>query len=181
VKRSHRYRGFTVRRSALSVITSLALLGSPTLSAGAGTTGSSGLLGSPALWATVDVCQSAPAGDVVGLRGSMPGTGANNEQMYMHFRLQYRGTRGNWHYVPGADSGLVEAGSAQFASRQVGLDFHLTTPAVAGGLVVRGVVWFEWRIKMRVVHATILHTTRGHDASAGASPPGFSAAHCALS
>ncbi len=169
-----------MRRSALSVIASLALLGSPTLSAG-GASGSSGLLGSAALWATVDVCQSSPAGDVVGLRGSMPGTGANNEQMYMHFRLQYRGTRGNWHYVPGADSGLVAAGSAQFRSREVGLDFHLTPAAVSGGLVVRGVVWFEWRIKTQVVHATILHTTPGHDPSAGASPPGFSVADCALS
>jgi hypothetical protein len=136
------------------------------------------LLSSPLLWATVDVCRSSAGGDVVGVRGSMPGTGNGNEQMYMRFHLQYRGTHHTWHYLRGAYSGLVAAGSSQFRSRQAGLDFHL---APGTRSVLRGIVEFEWRVATRVVHEAKRETTAGHVATAGASPPGFSVAHCAIS
>jgi hypothetical protein len=129
---------------------------------------------------TVAATRTSASGGVVGLRGSMPGTGNGDEQMYMIFRLQYRGTHHRWHYLAGADSGLVAVGSSQFRSRQAGLDFHLALGDSSGN-VVRGVVKFEWRVATRVVHGTKSKTTAGHVASAGASPPGFSAAHCTIS
>jgi hypothetical protein len=170
-----------VRRSGIAAIASLALLSlcaATTLAARPSYSGT--LLNSPLLWATVDVCRSSAAGDVVGVRGSMPGTGNSGEQMYMIFRLQYRGPHDKWHYLEDADSGLLAAGSSQFRSRQAGLDFHLS-PGDGTASVVRGIVKFEWRIATRVMHETKLETTAGHIATAGASPRGFSVAHCAIS
>jgi hypothetical protein len=170
-----------VRRFGIAAISCLVLLtlcAPTTLAAKPGSRGT--LLNSPLLWATVDVCRSSTAGDIVGVRGSMPGTGNGGEQMYMIFRLQYRGTHGKWHYVHGADSGLLAAGSSQFRSRQAGLDFHLA-PGDGTGSTVRGIVKFEWRVGTGVVHEAKRETTAGHVASAGARPRGFSVAHCAIS
>jgi len=170
-----------VRRAYIAAISGLGLLSACAATTVAATTSySRDLLSSPLLWATIDVCQNTAAGNVVGVRGSMPGTGNGDEQMYMIFRLQYRGARHFWHYLPGADSGLIAAGSSQFRSRQAGLDFHLASGAGAGS-VVRGIVNFEWRVATRVEHETKLKTSAGHIASAGSSPRGFSVAHCAIS
>jgi hypothetical protein len=173
--------GDRVRRFATAASVGLAVLSLSVPSTVAATRSYSGtLLSSPLIWATVDVCRTSASGGVVGLRGSMPGTGNGDEQMYMIFRLQYRGTHHRWHYLAGADSGLVAVGSSQFRSRQAGLDFHLALGDSSTN-VVRGVVKFEWRVATRVVHETKSKTTAGHVASAGASPPGFSAAHCTIS
>jgi len=138
------------------------------------------LLGSPLLWATVDQCSSASGGDVVGLRGSMPGTGRADEEMYMRFRLQYRDATGRWQFVAGADSGFVDVGSSRYVSRQAGRDFHLAA-GFAGGAVLRGRVTFDWRVGKVTKHHAELRTTADREVGAGASPPGYSAAHCTLS
>ena len=167
-------------RFAVAAIASALLLGlcaPPTVTATSSYSGT--LLSSPLLWATVDVCRSSASGDVVGVRGSMPGTGNRDEQMYMAFHLQYRGAHHKWHFLAGAASGLVAAGSSQFRSRQAGRDFHLASSGK--GTVLRGIVKFEWRVGTRVVHEAKRKTTAGHIASAGASPRGFSVAHCAIS
>lgn len=164
-----------MRKSLLAVVGGLTFLAAAT-SAPASTT----LRGSPLLWATIDVCESASSGAVVGLRASMPGTGDPNEQMYMSFSLQYQGPQGNWHNLAGAASGLIDAGSSGFRSRQAGLDFQLA-PSAASQSVLRGRVSFQWRIGTTVVHRARLTSTAGHHPSAGATPPGYSAARCQIS
>lgn len=133
------------------------------------------------LWATVDLCNTATHPHMVGVRGSMPGSGRNSETMYMRFRLQYRDSHGIWRFVgAGADSGFVAIGASTYKARQGGRDF---TIALSGSAqyVVRGVVTFEWRRRGHVVRNAQKETTAGHRALAGADPPDYSAAACELS
>jgi len=166
-----------MRRLGIAVPGSLAILLIAGLATGAGATP---LLSSPLLWATVDQCTSAASGDVVGLRASMPGTGRRDERMYMRLRLQYRAPSGVWRYVKGADSGLIDAGSARYVSRQAGRDFHLAAGS-ASGTVLRGKVVFDWRVGASTIHHAQRLTTADREVGAGASPPGYSAARCTLS
>lgn len=136
-------------------------------------------LSSKLLWATIDECRSAPAGEIVGVRASMPGTGDQSEQMFMRFRLQYRGAAGRWRDI-GGSSALVDVGSAAYVSRQGGLDFQLV-PSTAPGMVLRGLVRFEWRRGASVVRSAERSTSAGRQPSAGAHPPGHSAARCTVS
>jgi hypothetical protein len=110
----------------------------------------------------------------------MPGTGSQGETMYMRFRLQYMDpTTGAWQFVAeGADSGFLPVGAAT-STRQNGRSFTLKTPPAA--VTIRGVVAFQWRSGTRVTYATERVTSAAHRSLAGASPPGFSAATCALS
>jgi hypothetical protein len=132
------------------------------------------------LWATVDACNPPDKLGQVGIRGSMPGTGRKNEQMYMRFRIQYQ-SAGVWHYIgASADTGFRHVGSATYKARQSG--YYFTIPPVAGTrYVLRGVVNFEWRIGTKVELRAQEDTTAGHISVAGADPPGYSAAACALS
>ncbi len=131
------------------------------------------------LWATIDACNPPDRRGMVGIRGSMPGTGDKTQKMYMRFRIQYQ-SRGVWHYIgASADTGFRPVGLATFKARQSG--FYFTIPPVAGtSYVLRGVVNFEWRkgasIKLRAQEVT----TAGHLAVAGADPKGYSAAACKL-
>jgi hypothetical protein len=177
-----RVRGYRelVRRLGVAAFSSLVLLQIGVGTDAAGAARAQTLLGSPLLWATVDQCTSAPGADVVGLRGSMPGTGRRAERMLMRFRLEYRGQKGNWHFLKGADSGFVDAGSARYVSRQAGRDFHFASMP-ASQTVLRGVVTFDWRLGAMTIHHARLHTTGEREVGAGAVPPGYSAAHCALS
>ena len=132
------------------------------------------------LWATVNVCSPKDAPGVVGVRGSMPGTGVQGEVMYMRFRLQYMDpTAGTWQFVgQGADSGFLPVGAAT-STRQYGRSFTLKAPATA--VTIRGLVDFQWRAGGRVTYAAQRFTSPAHRSLAGASPPDFSAATCALS
>jgi len=131
------------------------------------------------LWATIDECRSTPAGETVGVRGSMPGTGEQSEQMFMRFSLQYRGPAGHWRSI-GGSSALVGVGSAAYVSRQGGLNFNLAS-STAPGTVLRGVVSFEWRSGASVVQRAERVTSAGRQPSAGAHPAGYSAARCTVS
>jgi hypothetical protein len=136
---------------------------------------------SPELWATIDVCNSPAFPHVVGVRGSIPGSGLPNELMYMRFQLQYTPAFGVWVDVgPGADSGFLAVGSSTYKARQAGRNFTLNAQA-GSRYVVRGVVTFEWRRRGHVVRNAQKQTTAGHVVLAGADPPGYSAAACALS
>lgn len=100
----------------------------------------------------------------------------------MRFRLQYRdATTDVWHYIgASADSGFIDVGSSRYRARQAGISFHLD-PSTAAGTVFRGIVLFDWRIGTRGEHHAQLKTTAGHVVSGGASPAGYSRAHCAIS
>ncbi|MEA2298956.1 MAG: hypothetical protein QOF77_1892 [Solirubrobacteraceae bacterium] len=128
------------------------------------------------LWATVDVCNPPSLPRVIGIRGSMPGTGLKNEQMFMRFQVEYQ-SGVDWKLIPGADSGYRTVGSAVYKARQSGQQF--TIPAKVP-YVLRGMVSFQWRRRGHAVLKADRITTAGHIALAGAEPPGYSAAACAL-
>jgi hypothetical protein len=158
----------------------LGLFVAPLAAAAGPQASTSSLLSSRWLWATVDVCTSASSADVVGIRGSMPGTGNADERMYMLFRLQYRDSAGGWDYVKkGGKSGSIYVGTSAYVSRQAGLNFRLSA-STAAGTELRGEVYFDWRIAGRTEHHAVLTTTAGHLVTAGASPHGLSASHCTI-
>jgi hypothetical protein len=131
------------------------------------------------LWATIDACSPPDKPHMVGIRGSMPGTGLKDEAMYMRFRMQYE-SDGTWHYIgSSADTGFRLVGAATFKARQSG--FYFSIPPVTGTTyVLRGVVNFEWRKATKVELRAQEDTTAGHISVAGADPKGYSAAACKL-
>jgi hypothetical protein len=137
-------------------------------------------LSSPALWATVDICNTAAHPDTIGVRGSMPGTRDRRETMYMRFVIEYRTAGGAWSYVgAGGQSAYILLGDGSAASRQGGRNFRLDQ-AFTRSYVLRGVVEYDWRLGGRTVAATVRSTTAGHAVAAGGDPPGFSASSCII-
>jgi len=137
---------------------------------------------SPALWATIDVCNPADQPDTVGIRGSMPGDKRARDTLFMRFRLQYRlaGTPVRWvDLAGGAASGFVNVGSAKSA-RQAGWSFQLMPPAGRPATTLRGVITFQWRRGSQVLASISRATTAGHTSLAGADPSNFSAATCSI-
>jgi hypothetical protein len=131
------------------------------------------------LWATIDACNPPDKRNMVGIRGSMPGTGRKDEKMYMRFRMQYE-SDGVWRYIgSSADTGFRLVGAATFKARQSG--FYFSIPPVTGTTyVLRGVVDFQWRKGTKVELSAQQDTTAGHVSVAGADPKGYSAAACKL-
>jgi hypothetical protein len=137
---------------------------------------------SPALWATIDVCNPADQPDTVGIRGSMPGDKRARDTLFMRFRLQYRlaGTPVRWvDLAGGAASGFVNVGSAKSA-RQAGWSFQLMPPAGRPATMLRGVITFQWRRGSQILASISRATTAGHTSLAGADPSNFSAATCSI-
>lgn len=137
---------------------------------------------SPLLWATVNICDTQGHPDTVGIRGSMPGSGREGEQMHMRFQLQYldQATQA-WHNIgPSGDSGFVAVGSAKYKQRQSGRNFTVRPPR-SGAFLLRGAVTFEWRKGRDVVRRVRQRTSAGHGPTPGADPTGFSAATCSVS
>ncbi len=129
-----------------------------------------------ALWATVNVCNSAKQPDAIGIRASMPGT-PKGAKLSMRFRVQYR-DGDDWKDVDGADSGWVPVGVAKGTPAQYGWSFtfqHASDP-----VTLRGVVKFRTRTGDTLPKQTELATEGGHRSAAGADPVGYSAATCAL-
>lgn len=136
------------------------------------------VLKSRLLWATVNACSPPGHHNTVGVRGSMPGDGQASEQMYMRFRVQYR-RYGRWINVPRSISKWVGVGGAHVLTRQSGRSFQLT-PTMGSSFLLRGNVEFQWRRGARVVRHAVVRTTAGHRSTAGADPPGYSAATCQI-
>jgi hypothetical protein len=136
------------------------------------------------LWATVNVCDTVGHPDSIGIRGSMPGSGDRDEDMFMRFQVQYyTASDGGWHNLgEGADSGFVEVGSAKYRTRQSGRTFTITPPRPGSEpYLMRGVVTFEWREDGEVVRRARKRTTANHPGTKGSDPVGFSAATCTIS
>jgi hypothetical protein len=133
-------------------------------------------------WATVNVCDTAGNPDTIGIRGSMPGAGAPVAELFMRFQVQLQRDDGSWRLLGSADSGFVDLGRARArVTRQSGQSFRLSPPAAGNVYTVRGLVTFEWRAKDgTVIRRARRVTTGGHRSTAGADPPGFSAAECAI-
>src|SRR3954451_24523481 len=103
------------------------------------------------LWATVNVCDTIPHPDTIGIRGSMPGTGNAAERMFMRFRVQYfQVSTHQWHNIPkDGDSGWMPVGSGRYKARQGGRLFVFAPPA-GGSWNMRGAVLFQWRLRGKV-------------------------------
>lgn len=137
---------------------------------------------SPELWATVDVCNAPDQPDTIGIRGSMPGDGDPQDEMYMRFQVQYlQITTHTWTDLSeGGESTWMKLGRAS-AVRQSGQTFQFTpNPGETASFMLRGLVAFQWRLGQKVVHSTSRVTTAGHKSLAGADPAGFSSSSCPI-
>jgi hypothetical protein len=136
---------------------------------------------SPLLWSTINVCNTPGHPRMIGIRGSMPGTGDRHEQMYMSFNVEYRGPSGTWHSLSdGGLSAFIHVGNGASVARQAGQDFKVE-PTSAARYALRGVVVFEWRLHGRTLTSFARATRAGHTAAAGADPRGYSASTCTIS
>ena len=133
---------------------------------------------SSVLWATINVCDTAAAPDTVGIRASMPGL-ARTASMFMRFQVQYRDQDGSWRSIASdADSGWRLVGRSRRRAVESGQNFMFLPPADGGAHHLRGVVRFKWVRGDTVVAKAKRVTTAGHRSTAGADPPGYSAAVC---
>ena len=136
----------------------------------------------PAVWATVNVCDTQAHPNQMGIRGSMAGMGRST-RMYMRFRVQFQDAEGRWKMVksgPLTDSSWVRVAIGKRGDHDSGWSFSFKPPASGGAHVLRGVVSFEWRRGKRVLQRTRTFTTEGHPGTAGAEPSEFSAATCEI-
>ena len=163
------------RRSYRSLACALALLGTLLAVPGAGAEQES----DPALWATVNVCDTEAHPDTIGIRGSMPGTGRRSDRMYMRFSVQFEGSDGDWHDLSdGGVSRWEPVGSGRWDSRQSGWFFQVRPPE--GRVRLRGVVRFQWRRRGKVVRRETRATEAGHRSTAGADPRRWSRSICVV-
>ncbi|HKH17280.1 MAG TPA: hypothetical protein VKA57_07110 [Solirubrobacteraceae bacterium] len=131
-------------------------------------------------WATVNVCDTETSQNQIGIRGSMPGI-ARWTRMFMRFRVQYKDTMGKWRAVKeGADSGWRRVATGRRGEHDYGWTFEFQPRTSGGAWELRGVVSFQWRRAGRVVLRDRRFTESGHPGTAGAEPPDFSAATCAI-
>jgi hypothetical protein len=164
-----------VRRRRV-IVPTLALLWAGALLVPAG-----GAAGAAGPWATVNVCDTAGHPDGVGIRAAMPGNGVAGDRMLVRLRVQYRDRGGRWRLAGAqADSGWLDLGSARARMREVGRTFTIRPPAGGGAFVLRGAAVFEWRRGDTVVRRARRLTRGGHHGTAGADPPGYSAATCTI-
>ena len=132
-------------------------------------------------WATVNVCDTAGHPDGIGIRAGMPGSGSAGDRMLVRLRVQYRDRGGRWRPAgEQADSGWLDLGSARVRMREVGRTFTIRPPAGGGAFVLRGVATFEWRRGDTVLRRERRLTRGGRPGTAGADPPGHSAATCTI-
>jgi hypothetical protein len=129
-----------------------------------------------ALWATVNICNTAAHPDTIGIRASMPGF-PRGARAAMRFRVQYRTPQG-WRRVTGAQSRWRPVGVARGRALESGWSFEFATPSRP--VTLRGVVRFRWRHNGKIVRGARRVTTGGRKAKAGGDPPGYSAATCTL-
>jgi hypothetical protein len=126
----------------------------------------------PKVWATVNVCDTEQHPNVIGIRAALP---ARRARAALRFRVQYHDLAADrWRWVRAADSGWRKAGHA----RETGWSFEVTDD---GTPILRGVVDYRWTRLGKVVRRAHRITETGHKSTAGADPPGFSAATCRIS
>jgi hypothetical protein len=138
---------------------------------------SAALARDPDAWATVNVCDTAKQPDTIGIRASMVGT-PKGVRLSMRFRVQYKAEDGTWADVQNADSGWRILGAAKGLPAESGWSFSFTRPTKP--VTLRGVVRFRWRKGDALPRTAEVVTEGGHRSSAGADPPGYSAANCEL-
>jgi hypothetical protein len=113
------------------------------------------------LWATVNVCDSPSAPDMLGVRASMPGSGSAG-RMYMRFHAEwFSALNQRWLPVGGKSvSPWLSVGSARYESRQAGYTFEIAPPTAGGAFLLRGRVDYRWRAKKALRRGHGTRTTR---------------------
>ena len=136
---------------------------------------------SPDLWATINVCDTAANPNTIGIRGSMPGLG-RRATLWMRFQVQYLAAAdGRWHNISrNADSKWEKVGVTRRKVIESGQDFMFLPPPDGGSHTLRGAVTFRWMRRGHLVKKRHRITTAGHRSTAGADPPGYSAAVCQI-
>jgi hypothetical protein len=144
-----------------------------------GRTPARSLLASRNLWATIDICGPPNQRYTVGIRGSMPGDGEAGDRMFMSFRLQQEvPSTGRWrNFGPAGEYQPVGGGGM---TRQAGASFEVRSGRGHRTLVLRGLVMFQWRRSGRVLAQGERFTSRGHESTAGADPPHYTAGNCTI-
>jgi hypothetical protein len=133
---------------------------------------------SPDLWATVNVCTSAPNTDLVGIRGQMPSLGLP-ATLKMVVSIYY------WNYTdntfdPANVSEVVNLGTGTHGLRQGGVDFPFSPPPTGSTYLVRGTVTFQWLSGTKVVGQVTKNTGHGYANVSFSDPPGYSSGTCTL-
>jgi hypothetical protein len=136
----------------------------------------------PAVWATVNVCDTEKAPNTIGIRASMPGSRSGAEVRWMRFVVDYYSRAGErWHRLAaGGDSGFLRVGKGRL-TRQFGRSLRIE-PTAGKPVLLRGRVFFHWRTEGgAILERARARTRKGHRSNAAADPPGYSAATCTIS
>jgi hypothetical protein len=136
----------------------------------------------PAVWATVNLCDTQAHPNEIGIRGSMAGL-TRYARMYMRFRVQFQNAQGRWRMLrngPLSDSGWERIAAGRRGEHDAGWSFQFKPPATGGAHVLRGVVSFQWRRGRHVIRRSRAYTEPGHPGTAGADPADFSAETCEI-
>lgn len=132
---------------------------------------------SGALWATINVCDSAQYRNSVGVRGQMPALGFR-ATLSMTIQVEYwsRSARG-FVPVPGSAAIATESLGRQSTGRQqAGAIF----PFRAHAGLLAALVTFTWKRDGDVIGQARRWTTTGHPNADYGSPPGYTAARCRI-
>ncbi len=129
---------------------------------------------SPNLWATVNICGTSRERGLIGIRGQMPALGFA-AQLALAIRFSYySASTHRFEPVPHL-SKQVPLGATTSGTIQGGAAFGFSPP-----VRLEATVAFTWSRAGRVLGTVTRQTTGGHHDVKDSSPPGYSAATCAL-
>lgn len=135
------------------------------------------------LWATVNICDTPGARNIIGIRASMPGNGTA-QRMFMRFEAQWYSTERGRFVPTGSSSRWRSAGSARYKSSQLGFSFQFDDPPAGTAFRMRGKVSYQWRARRGkrwvVVRRASRITRAGLDGVKGGDPAGRSDAQCLM-
>jgi hypothetical protein len=139
--------------------------------------------GSDDLWATVNICDTPGARNIIGIRASMPGDGST-QRMYMRFEAQWYSAKRHRFLPTGSSSRWISAGSARFKSSQAGFSFQFDDPPAGTSFLMRGKVSYQWRARRGkrwvAVRRASRFTRAGISGVKGGDPTGRSDARCRM-
>jgi hypothetical protein len=102
-------------------------------------------------WATVNICDTQKSPNALGVRTSVPGNGSQQRIFARYTAQWWSAAKQEWLTVGGSGlTGWIFVGDADMSSRQAGWTFHFVQPPEGKTYVMRGVVQFQWRGRMRV-------------------------------
>ena len=135
------------------------------------------------LWATVNVCDSAGARNVIGIRAGMAGNGTA-QRMYTRFEAQWYSAKRRRFVPTGSRSRWISAGSARYKSSQTGYSFQFADPPPGTTYLMRGKVSYQWRARRArrwvVVRRASRLTVAGMKGVKGGDIEGRSDAFCLI-